>query len=58
MLDPHFALPMTLQGKTVLFVTNNSMKSRVSYAGKFKSLGISAAPVGGLSHWDWSLPGQ
>lgn len=34
-----------LQGKQVLFMTNNSMKSRQAYLGKFVQLGVPAAVV-------------
>lgn len=32
-------------GKRLVFVTNNSTKSRKSYAKKFESLGLSVTPV-------------
>jgi ribonucleotide monophosphatase NagD (HAD superfamily) len=34
-----------MQGKQVLFMTNNSMKSRQAYLGKFVKLGVPAAVV-------------
>lgn len=37
----------TIQGKTVLFVTNNSMKSRQAYLTKFERLGVPADLVSG-----------
>jgi ribonucleotide monophosphatase NagD (HAD superfamily) len=37
-----FARPW-LQGKQLVFVTNNSTKSRAGYLGKFTSLGLSIA---------------
>ena len=32
------------QGKALLFVTNNSSKSRSQYASKFKALGLDVSP--------------
>jgi ribonucleotide monophosphatase NagD (HAD superfamily) len=39
------AAAVCVQGKQVLFMTNNSMKSRQAYLGKFKALGVPAAVV-------------
>jgi hypothetical protein len=52
--------PRVLQGKQVLFMTNNSMKSRANYLNKFIQLGVPADVVGpgGLTCtcrlWLWS----
>lgn len=35
----------TLQGKKLVFVTNNSTKSRAGYLSKFKKLGLNIAAV-------------
>lgn len=35
-----------LQGKKLVFVTNNSTKSRAGYLGKFTSLGLNINAVG------------
>lgn len=35
------------QGKKLVFVTNNSTKSRAGYLGKFTSLGLNINAVGG-----------
>ena len=40
--QPHFA---TLQGKKLVFVTNNSTKSRAGYLSKFKKLGLNVTAV-------------
>lgn len=38
-------LTLFVQGKKLVFVTNNSTKSRKQYANKFRSLGISVSEV-------------
>lgn len=45
-----------LQGKQVLFMTNNSMQSRQAYLGKFVQLGVQAAVV--RQAWDSPQRGQ
>lgn len=38
-------LLLCTQGKTCIFLTNNSMKSRLAYLEKFKQLGVHATVV-------------
>jgi ribonucleotide monophosphatase NagD (HAD superfamily) len=40
----------TVSGKQLVFVTNNSTKSRADYKKKFDKLGIPAEVVGGVSY--------
>ena len=44
--DPFAYLNERYLGKQIIFVTNNSTKSRTDYVQKLQSLGISAAKVG------------
>jgi len=38
-------MPRAAQGKRLVFVTNNSTKSRAGYTSKFKSLGLNVTAV-------------
>jgi phosphoglycolate phosphatase len=49
-------LPVPLQGKRLVFVTNNSTKSRAGYTAKFKSLGLNVTAVRRQLHANAQIP--